>query len=143
MLWRGDQSFMTTGMGHTVAGPFQLGTKPWEWVWLRGSGKALKLGLGHPQTCSTHSLLISLTHWATPSFQWLGPEACSHLGLHLQNVSSDACHPPWDELPSQLLWSRCCSALLSATSATFQLKSHLADPPLQILHDACLVRAGC
>lgn len=48
---------MTTGLGHSVAGAFQLGAKPWEWVWLRGSGKALKLGLGHPQTCSTDSLL--------------------------------------------------------------------------------------
>lgn len=48
---------MITGVGHTVAEPFQLGAKPSEWVWMRGSGKALKLGPGHPQTCSTHSLL--------------------------------------------------------------------------------------
>lgn len=31
---RGDQSFMTTGMGHTVA-VFWLGAKAWEQVWMR------------------------------------------------------------------------------------------------------------
>lgn len=146
---RGDQSFMTTGwdtllLGHTTAGSQGLGAGMAEQI-----RKVQKLGPGHPQTCSPHSLL-HLTDTKSNSIlpaSWARTPVTFGSSSSVSSIPSGILsHPPCGQLPPQLPHG-CLLSLLPPMPASPQLrgnfpKSHLTIPQLQILQDLPVTEAG-